>query len=158
MINKYEIWTDGGARGNGKEDSIGAFGVVVVYPDGSTKEIANGKKGTTNNEMELCGVAVGVKIAKQIIDSLGDCIVEIHCDSAYAVNTVNDWMWKWAGNGWTKKGGDIKNLKLIQSIYDELNFYPQSNRIKLIKCKGHAGLKYNERADKILNEYMDRNL
>ena len=64
-------------------------------------------------------------------------------------------MWKWAANGWTKKGGEIKNLELIQSIYDELNFYCDANKIEFIKVKGHAGNEYNELADKILNEYMD---
>lgn len=154
-MERFEIWCDGGCRGNGKADSIGAFGIVVVHPDGKVNCISNGKKGTTNNEMELSGLFGAIKIAKMLLKGEG-VEVEIFCDSAYGINTITDWMWKWAANGWTKKGGEIKNLELIQSIYDELNFY--KNDIKITKVKGHAGLEYNEMADKILNEFMDNNL
>lgn len=153
---KYEIWTDGGCRGNGKADSVGAYGVVVVPEEGDIIRISNGKRGTTNNEMELMGLLIGIRLAKEILE-FNDESVKIFCDSAYSLNTTTDWMWKWAANGWTKKGGEIKNLELIQSIYDELNFYIKANKIEFVKVKGHIGIKYNEEADKILNEFMDTN-
>ena len=148
-----EIYCDGGCRGNGKETSVGGYGIVVVQ-NGEPHKITGGKKNTTNNEMELTGLYGSIKIAKELIARGEDC-VKIYCDSAYSLNTTTDWMWKWAANGWTKKGGEIKNLELIQSIYNELNFYCDANKIELIKVKGHAGNEYNELADKILNEYMD---
>lgn len=156
-MEKFEIYCDGGCRGNGTDFSIGAFGIVIVHPNGNVNYISNGKKNTTNNEMELAGMAGAIKLAKILMKD-SDTEVEIFCDSAYTINIVKDWMWKWAANGWTKKGGAIKNLELVKDIYNELNFYPKANKMTFTKVKGHAGNKYNEEADRILNEFMDNNL
>lgn len=151
-----DIYCDGGCRGNGKKDSCGAFGIVIVQEGKEEIQISNGKRDTTNNEMELSGLLGAIRFAKKFIE-YGEDKVRIYCDSAYSLNITTDWMWKWAANGWSKKGGEIKNLELVQSIYDELNFYCDASKIEFIKVKGHAGNKYNEMADKILNEFMDYN-
>lgn len=152
-----DIYCDGGCRGNGKEESVGAFGIVVVLKNGDVYYVSNGKRNTTNNEMELNGLLESIRISKQLIGIDEMMETKIYCDSAYALNVTTDWMWKWAANGWTKKGGEIKNKELIQLIYDELNFYTNADRISFIKVKGHAGNKYNEEADRILNDFMDSN-
>lgn len=150
-----DIYCDGGARNNGRPNSVGAFGVVVVNGE-NIHYISNGKRNTTNNEMELTGLLTSIRIAKDIIAG-GEDKVRIFCDSAYSLNITKEWMWGWAARGWTKKGGEIKNLELVQSIYNELNFYCDASKIEYIKVKGHAGNKYNEEADRILNEFMDYN-
>lgn len=151
-----EIYTDGGARNNGKSNSYGAFGVVVLNK-GQITQYSDGKYNTTNNEMELSALLKAIKLAKEFLDSYNIDTVKIYSDSAYSLNIITDWMWKWSSNNWTKKGGDIKNLELIQDIYNELNWYPKAHHIQFIKVKGHSGVEYNELADKILNDYMDSN-
>ena len=71
----------------------------------------------------------------------------VYSDSAYCVNTFNDWMFRWASNDWIKSDGNSpENLDLIQAYYD---FYNKGYRIDLRKIKGHVGHKYNELADKL---------
>ena len=69
----------------------------------------------------------------------------VYSDSAYCVNTFNDWMFRWAANNWVKSDGKIpENLDLIQAYYDQ---YMSGHRIDLRKVKGHAGEEWNELAD-----------
>ena len=52
MSNKIIAYCDGGARNNGKSNSIGGWGVVLEYR-GYKKELYGGEKYVTNNCMEL---------------------------------------------------------------------------------------------------------
>ena len=66
-------------------------------------------------------------------------------DSAYAVNTINIWMYSWASKGWLKSDNKTpENLDIIKKIY-ELN--KNGYYIRLVKVKGHKGIKGNELAD-----------
>ena len=69
----------------------------------------------------------------------------VYSDSNYCVQTFNDWMFKWAQNGWIKSDKKVpENLDLIQAYYD---WYQKGYRIDLRKVKGHVGHKWNEMAD-----------
>lgn len=72
---------------------------------------------------------------------------KVYSDSAYAINTLTNWMFTWAKTGWTKADGQTpENLDLIRSYYE---FYQKGYRIDLIKVKGHSGVEFNELADKL---------
>lgn len=74
----------------------------------------------------------------------------VYSDSAYCVNTFNNWMFNWAKNGWIKSDNKApENLDLIQAYYD---WYQKGYRIELRKIKGHAGHKWNELADKLATD------
>ena len=69
----------------------------------------------------------------------------VYSDSAYCVNTFNDWMFRWATNNWIKSDGKTpENLDLVQAYFDH---YMAGHRIDLRKVKGHAGEEWNELAD-----------
>ena len=71
----------------------------------------------------------------------------VYSDSAYAVNSYTSWMFGWQKRGWLK--ADKKppeNLDLIKAYYE---FYEKGYRLQLKHCKGHAGNKYNELADRL---------
>ena len=69
----------------------------------------------------------------------------IYSDSAYAVNTFENWMWSWERNGWLKSDKrPPENLELIQAYY---NWYQKGYRIDLRKVKGHSDNYYNNLAD-----------
>ena len=141
------IYTDGSAQNNGKANSSGGFGVVVL--DNNENLIYNYNKreeNVTNNQMEIKAILYaflnyGVNINNNsIVD-----IPIVYSDSNYCVQTFNDWMFRWANNGWIKSDKKVpENLELIKAHYD---WYQKGYRIDLRKVKGHNGNKWNELAD-----------
>lgn len=140
------IYTDGSAHPN---PGPGGFGVVVL--DNNENLLYTYSKQfegkVTNNEMELKAILYaflnhGVKINDWNID-----VPIVYSDSNYCVQTFNDWMFRWANNGWIKSDKKVpENLDLIQAYYD---WYQKGYRIDLRKVKGHAGQSGNELADKL---------
>lgn len=136
------IYTDGACSKNGQKDATGGFGVVVLQDNKPIKFYSKRSAETTNNREEL----------KAILYSLLNYgrynpIVTVYSDSAYAINTLTNWMFGWARNGWVKSDKKIpENLDLIKPYYDYLN---EGYKINLVKVPGHAGVKWNEVADKL---------
>lgn len=100
---------------------------------------------TTNNREELKAILYVLEnYGYEYNASTGDAHV-VWSDSAYAVNTINIWMYSWASKGWLKSDNKTpENLDIIKKIY-ELN--KQGHRIRLIKVSGHKGIEGNELAD-----------
>ena len=65
------------------------------------------------------------------------------------MNVVTKWAAVWQKNGWTKKSGPIKNLELVQELYDLFRKHPDVN---LIWTRGHIGTDGNELADEWANK------
>ena len=68
---------------------------------------------------------------------------EIYTDSEFWINVITKWAPGWAAKGWRKSGGPIKNLELVQEVYDLYN----TSKAKLIWVRGHVGDEGNELAD-----------
>ena len=138
------LYTDGSCRGN-----PGPGGWALIRLDKKDDKLVmrpphfDTKEQTTNNEMELRAVLEAVEMA------LLDPNLEYHecyCDSAYVVNICDSWMITWALNGWTRnKNQPIKNLKLIQALYEK--FTKPFCNFSIYKVKGHNGDIGNELAD-----------
>ena len=73
---------------------------------------------------------------------------EIHSDSEFWINVLTKWAPKWKANGWKKSKGEIKNLELVQELYDLYCKYP----VELVWVRGHVGTEYNELADEWANK------
>lgn len=140
-------YTDGSCNGNGKITNVGGFAVIEVNDDGTihgayAKRCAN----TTNNREELKAILRVMLTCGVKTDEWAQPPV-VYSDSAYCVQTFNEWMFNWARNGWIKNDKkEPENLDLIKAYYDH---YMKGYRIDLKKVKGHAGNKYNELADKL---------
>ena len=137
------IYTDGACSGNGSATAVGGFGVVVLDDDENIIETYNHQnQNTTNNREELRAILYAlIKYGKQTTPPI------VYSDSAYAVNTFNTWMFGWAIKGWLKSDNKPpENLDLIQTYFE---LWQQGYRISLRKCRGHAGNKWNEMADKL---------
>lgn len=66
----------------------------------------------------------------------------IYSDSAYCVNLINDWMYKWQQNGWKRpKNQEVKNLEIIKQIFELADI------AEIRKVPGHSGVKWNEYVD-----------
>lgn len=145
---RIEIYTDGSCLGNGKSNSYGGYGVVVLIGDKVMKVAKTYSKGfrdTTNNAMELEGMIKAIEVAKVLRKATFSPSVEIFCDSAYVVNTVNTWMYNWANKGWIKSDKKPpENLDLVKKLYDLMSF---EQGITITKVKGHADNEFNNMAD-----------
>jgi ribonuclease HI len=127
-----KIYTDGACEPN---PGYGGWGVVIIYPNGSKKELFGNRSHTTNNRMELLAVIKGLQYVEK-----EDKII-IYSDSQYIVNGINSWL-----DTWKRKGKRMKNMDL----WDEL--YELKKKFKYIEAKwvrGHTGDCYNERADQL---------
>lgn len=138
------IYCDGACSSNGSENAVGGFGVIVLddnenYLTSYSKQNFN----TTNNREELRAILW----ALLNYGNRSDTPPIVYSDSAYAVNTFNNWMWSWANRGWVKSDNKTpENLDLIQPYFDLWN---KGYRIDLRKCAGHKGVHWNEQVDKL---------
>lgn len=111
--------------------------------DGSPVDRAN----TTNIRMEAMALLTAMT------DADGqEC--QITTDSEFWINVLTKWAPSWERNGWKKKTGPIKNLDLVQKLYQ---IYDPTT-IKLVWTRGHVGTELNELADHWANEARRREL
>ncbi len=139
MITYY---TDGSASPN---PGPGGFAVIR---DGAPY-IIGGEPGaeTTNIRME------GLAIKAALQDSAGEQC-QIYTDSEFWINVITKWAAGWQAKGWKKKGGEIKNLDIVQTVFP---LYEQS-QATLTWVRGHEGDEGNELADEWANEARRRHL
>ena len=143
------FYTDGSAHPN---PGPGGYGVVGVENEKVVFVRGQQYKGpVTNNEMELKAILYVMLNYGEKCDDWGQPPI-VYSDSAYCVNTLNEWMFGWARKGWIKSDKKVpENLDLIQAYYD---WYKRGYRIDLRKIKGHAGNEWNELADQLATGYI----
>ena len=132
---KYTIYTDGSCRANGN----GGLGIVWLKDGKKVLEFSKGFKKTTNNQMELFAIYIGLKAITKPIDSL-----EIVSDSEYALGCIFNPKWN-----------PKKNQKLITRIKKQLEVTQKlvKEPIKYHHIYGHQK-QGNE--DMIWNNYCDK--
>ena len=140
------IYIDGSSRGNGYKNSKGGFGIVIFDDhrnliDAYQEQFDN----VTNNQMELKAF---LKTFELLNTKYKNQQATIYSDSAYCINILNSWIYKWSQNNWqNSKGETIKNLDIILSLYEYYNINFFINQIYIIKVNGHKGIIGNELAD-----------
>ena len=112
-----------------------------MIEDGQPVALGSEDGDTTNIRMEGYALIAAMKLAAG-----SPC--EIHSDSEFWINVLTKWAPGWVAKGWRKKGGEIKNLELVQQAY-ELYCAVQP---KLVWVRGHVGHEQNELADKWANK------
>lgn len=131
MTNYY---TDGSASPN---PGPGGFAVIK---DGKP-HILGSEKDSTNIRME------GKALIAALSDADGEPC-EIYTDSEFWINVITKWAPGWESKGWVKKGGEIKNLDIVQEVYA---LYKKS-KATLIWVRGHNNNELNELADHWANK------
>lgn len=137
------LWTDGSADPN---PGPGGWAVIEEIPnlpkntqDDEWRPARIGRDAhTTNIRMEGTAIREAIKYGVEAGES-----VEIHTDSEFWVNVLTKWAPAWKRNGWVKKTGPIKNLDLVQELYELYNSYD----VKILWTRGHVGTVLNELAD-----------
>lgn len=138
MITYY---TDGSASPN---PGPGGFAVIR---DGNPHILGSEPGVTTNIRME------GLAIKAALEDAKGEHC-QIYTDSEFWINVITKWAPGWEAKGWKKKGGEIKNLDIVQAVYP---LYTNANAT-LTWVRGHEGDEGNELADEWANKAREQYL
>ena len=146
---KHTFYVDGSSKGN---PGPGGFGVIeldtciretynsYVESYSINYEYAEYFDYVTNNQMELKAILHVLKLAAAHPEEG----YIIYSDSAYAVNSINDWIRGWAANGWVNsRKVTVENVDLMQEIYK----YIDLDNYLIRKIRGHDGELGNELAD-----------
>ena len=136
------VYTDGACSGNpGK----GGWGVVIL--DNNKEVLLNGgDQQTTNNKMEL---TAAIK-ALEYFEVKQDLI--INTDSKYVKDGIESWIKNWKKNGWkTSAKKEVKNKELWIRLDDLIN----KHNVVWKWVKGHAGNKYNNKADSLARNFIE---
>lgn len=135
-----EMWTDGSCIPN---PGPGGWGWVLVDGDQEIRNDSGHHPETTNNRMEL----QAFRQALQWLD-LNRQPVAFYLDSEYVRKGITQWVSSWKRRGWRKSDGKpVLNQDLwmqVDELYDRLKPF-----IEMHWVKGHAGHKWNERADQL---------
>ena len=143
MITYY---TDGSCEPNpGK----GGFAVIKLGSDATGEPVMEpvilgsepGGGQTTNIRMEGLAIIAALKNANG-----AEC--EIFSDSEFWIKVITIWSIPWEKNGWKKKGGEIKNIDIVQ---EAVPLY-KASKATLTWVRGHNNDPGNEMADHWANE------
>ena len=146
--NTIRVYTDGACNPN---PGPGGWGVVILYPDKKNKvELNGGEIDTTNNQMELMAAIKGLETFK---DSHNNIV--LYTDSKYIRKGITQWIDLWKKNGWqTSEKTCVKN----KSLWTQLDEANKKHKIQWKWVKGHAGNRWNERADELARKGIPKGL
>jgi ribonuclease HI len=144
------IFCDGACEPNPGRAGSG----MAVYRAGKLANLWYGAYNPvgTNNTAELNALLQALKLARSEIEA--NKTVQVRSDSSYGLNAVTKWAAGWKKRGWRKAEGEIKNLELIQALYD---LYQEiEDDVKLQHVSAHVGIEGNELADRMAMLAVDR--
>ncbi|MCF6299203.1 MAG: ribonuclease H family protein [Thiomicrorhabdus sp.] len=143
MPINVKIYTDGGCDPNPGKAGSG----MAVYRDDALESLWYGcyNPAGTNNTAELNALNQAFILAQT--ESEQGHSVAIFCDSKYAIQCIIQWAVGWQKKGWTKAGGEIKNLGLIQEMFER--YQAIKNKVQVLHVNGHVGVEGNELADRM---------
>lgn len=131
------IYTDGGADPN---PGPGGWGAVLLHEgSGTVREFNGGEPHTTNNRMELTAAIRSLEALREA------CRVRLFTDSQYLKKGITQWLPGWIARGWKRKEGVLQN----EDLWRLLSELVKKHQIEWGWVKGHAGNRWNERADQL---------
>ena len=140
-----KVFTDGACSGN---PGIGGWGVVILINDSDPIFLKGGEMQTTNNRMELTATIKALKYFKE------HQLITLITDSKYVKDGIESWIANWKKNGWrTTSKKPVKNKEL----WVELDSQIAKHNITWKWVKGHAGDRYNEKADFLARRFIEEN-
>jgi ribonuclease HI len=131
------LYTDGGADPN---PGTGGWAAILLDPSsGKAMELSGGEPRATNNRMELTAAIRGLESLKR------RCRVTLFTDSQYLRKGITQWLPGWVARGWRRKDGELQNEDLWRRLHELI----QLHDVRWDWIKGHAGNRWNERADEL---------
>ena len=140
-MKEIELFTDGACSGN---PGPGGWGAILRY-NGIEKELSGGEENTTNNQMELTAVIMGLSALKE------PCRVRLVTDSRYVADGIGKgWAASWRKNGWRKAD---KKPALNADLWEKLLLLTERHTVEIEWVRGHNGHPENERCDALAVAY-----
>lgn len=134
--NSITIYTDGSCLSN---PGPGGWAAILRWRE-NEREIVGHERDTTNNRMELMATIMALNAVTRAVP------IDLHTDSRYVMNGVQDWMPRWKANGWkTASKKPVAN----QDLWQQLDKAVSHHLIRWHWVKGHAGDEFNERCDEL---------
>lgn len=137
--------------------------MIVYYTDGSCSPnpgpggyavIKDMQPALVGHELNSTNIRMEGSALIAALKDAGEADCEIYTDSEFWINVVTKWAPGWKDKGWSKKGGEIKNLELVKEAYE---LFVNSNA-KLSWVRGHEGDPGNEMADEWANNAREKRL
>ncbi|QSZ28885.1 hypothetical protein DSL72_003390 [Monilinia vaccinii-corymbosi] len=160
MTYLMKIYVDGGCR-NGRHGAYGAAAAVFkdTYDNTLTtwtQELHSFESpAPTNQRAEITAIILAQSEALGEYDSLigfHGLHIKIYSDSRYAVNCMNEWIYRWRENGWQNaRGARVVNRDLIEEADDLDTELKHRGRVEYIWIPRDA----NQDADQACNKCMD---
>lgn len=142
---KFEIYSDGSTRNNGRADAVGAWAYVVLNEGKKIYEDCRVEVGTTNQRMELIAAAEALEYLFYNHLAIPFDRIVVYTDSAYLHNCYTQkWYRNWQMNGWR----NAKKEKVAnQDLWERLVRFFESPEVEFVKVKGHANNEWNNYVD-----------
>ena len=143
-LPRITIYTDGGCRPN---PGPGGWAAILLRPGHDPQELSGRQDRATNNRMELTAPLEALRVLDRPHH------VELVTDSEYLRRGITEWLERWRAKGWkTASRTEVMNRDLWQALAAELERHEVSWRW----VKGHAGDRFNERADALASAAIGR--
>ena len=142
---KFEVYSDGSTRNNGRADAVGAWAYVVLNEGKIVHQDCRAEIGTTNQRMELIAAAEALDYLFYNEICVPFDSIKIYTDSAYLHNCYTQkWYANWQMNGWR----NAKKEKVAnQDLWERLVRYFEMPEVEFVKVKGHADNEWNNYVD-----------
>lgn len=132
--------------------------MLTFYTDGSCAPTNPGPGGfaVIKDGKPVClgreELSTNIRMEGEAMYAALDCAAGNQCtiysDSEFWINVLTKWAPGWKAKGWKKSSGEIKNLDLVQRLYQA---YVESDA-RLVWVKGHANDAGNILADEWANK------
>jgi ribonuclease HI len=144
------IFCDGACEPNPGRAGSG----MAVYRAGKLADLWYGayNPAGTNNTAELNALLQALILARTEIAAKKT--VQVRSDSSYGLNAITKWAAGWKKRGWRKAEGEIKNLEVIQELYEL--YLEIEDDVILQHVSAHVGIEGNELADRMAMLAVDR--
>jgi ribonuclease HI len=148
IMIKLTIYTDGACSGN---PGPGGYAAIIIDESGKEVVVSGGEKNTTNNKMEMLAFIKSLEHIKQNYESTFVSL-SYHIDSQYVIKGITEWMPNWKKKNWKGTSGPVKN----RDLWEQIDALIKDVNITYTWVKGHNQDKYNEMADEIAVEEIER--
>ncbi|TAL14845.1 ribonuclease HI [Patescibacteria group bacterium] len=137
--------------------------MIIYYTDGSCSPnpgpggfavIKEMQPSIVGHELDSTNIRMEGKALIAAMKDAGGAKCQIFTDSEFWINVITKWAPGWEAKGWTKKGGEIKNLEIVKEACE---LY-KASQATLTWVRGHEGDAGNEMADQWANEAREQRL